>query len=185
MPQRLTTVDLEILKLLWTDLYSGNGFGLTRKKLLVALQKNSPEGRDPIMKSDAALRVHLRKLMLRVPAVMMAEKAETDAPGGKPMVYKFARDTTISWPTTAFMVIRLWQFPGRAVEQQVFIEQMLKLGIKNSSTGSRATEDELLHQIATSITWKYIDLTNHSVLVPTDRVQFEHALLEFIASHLA
>jgi len=115
---------------------------------------------------------------------MVSGKAETDAPGGKPTAYKFARDAAISWPTTAFILLHLWKFPGRAVERVVFIEKMLKLGIRNSSTGNTLTEDELRHQIATSIKLNYIDLVNNSVLVPTDRVEFEHALLEFIASHL-
>jgi hypothetical protein len=184
VPQRLTAIDLEILKLLWTDLYSGNGFGLTRKKLLASIQEKTPKDQAPIVKTDSALRVHLRKLISHIPPLMVSGKAETDTPGGKPSVYKFARDAAITWPTTAFILLQLWQFPGRAVEREVFIEKMLKLGVGNSSTGNRLTEDELRYQIATSIKWNYIDLVNNSVLVPTDRVEFEHALLEFIASHL-
>lgn len=115
---------------------------------------------------------------------MIASKVETNAPGGKPTAYTFDRNTTITWPTTAFILLRLWQFRGRAVERDVFTDTILKLQVKNSSTGRAATEDEISRQIDTSIAWKYIDLINDSVLLPTDRIQFEHDLLQFIASHL-
>lgn len=183
--QRLPTIDLEILKLLWKDLYSGNGFGLTRKEIFEALKEKTAHSQLPIFQTDAALRSHLRALKARDPSLMVSGKAETNVPGGKPLVYKFDRDITISWPTTAFMLIQLWQFQGRAVERHVFIEKMLQLGIKNSSTGmTKATRDELSRQIDTSIAWGYINLINRSVLLPTDRIQFEHDLLKFIASHL-
>ena len=185
---QLPQIDLEILKLLWLDLRSGRsgGLGLTRKQLFVALHHDViVAGETPCVKTDAALRPHLRKITQRSPSVVVVRPVETNEPGGKPNGYAIDRDHIVTWPSTAAMLIALWETePVKQVEQSVFVEQVLQRKIPNSSTGKPATENEILKQVKTSHEWGYITYVNETVMVPSSRLEYELEYLAFVARHL-
>jgi hypothetical protein len=184
MQTQLPKVDLQILKMLWVELHSGRGFGLTRKQIFEEFKRSIGEG-GPLVRTDAALRVHLRLLVQRKPALVVVKKMETNEPGGRPHSYAIDRDSIITWPSTATMLVELWKAqPVRSVERATFVEQMLQRNILNSSTGKPATENEILKQLKTSQDWGYIAYVNESVMLPGDRLEFELEYLEFVASYL-
>jgi len=172
----LATVDLAILKVLWTDWFTPDGTGLTRNEL--AKQLNTPT---TVVKTDAALRQHISKLT--DDQLIVFQKRQTNKPGGKPNVYTIAVNSIITWPSTAYMLVELARVRP-SIERTAFVRRMLELKIQNSSTGEIATQDEIERQLATCSEWGYINYINETVMLPSDRLKFELEYLKFVASHL-
>jgi hypothetical protein len=182
---KLPKVELEILKVLWGELHSGQGFGLTRGQILARLQERRSNDGGLLVRTDAALRAHLQRLTSQRPPLLAVTDSQTNMPGGRPKVYALDRDRIITWPSTAFMLVALWKTqPVRSIERDEFIERMVRQKILNSSTGKIADENGILKQLRTSREWGYIDYINETVMLPSKRLAFELEYLEFVASHL-
>src|ERR1044071_7509665 len=83
MQTQLPKVELWILKMLWAELHSGRGFGLIRKQIFKEFQKNIVEA-GPLVRTDSALRVHLRLLVQRKPSLVVVRKWKRMNPAVSP-----------------------------------------------------------------------------------------------------
>ena len=179
----LPQVDVEVLKLLWDDLRlrqaEKQGFGLTILQIIDGLKEH-----DIVLTKTAVQRIHLNRL--RSDKLIVGRKFETNKKrGDRPLIYTLDRDNIITWPSTAFMLIQLWQTEFQAIERDDFVQQMLEKKIRNSSTPNRVADASgIIRQLNACADWGYIGYFNETVMKPSRRLEYELPYLEFVAAQL-
>ena len=198
---QLSELNLEIMKLVWCEWWNPSentaaDGGLTRDEIFERLKdKKRAVRRRPsksagdvsprsLINQSKTLKSHL--LELSSPPERLKVDGTADFPGA-PLVYVMNDITTVTWPSTAFMLREVWRL--KHVEQTHLVQMMTDQKDVFFSANKSATADETRLEINKQIEWSkshdYLEHVEHhpNELHFTRRLRYEYRLLEYIARH--
>jgi len=199
-PAFLRPEHIAILVALWEDLHQGKKRGLGRRELKLRLVRNkdsvtvdeaavsklSPvQSVTPIFESAGTLYAqigHLKQLKSLV-------ETNTAYSGGKPSdVYTIALEKAVTWPTTARILVEIYDADDLTIEEDVLVTRIRKMRLKRSADGSELSEGGIKNAIA----WVAEDKRDPpyirregDLLTARPRLKFEIDYLRTIAARAA
>ncbi len=173
---RLPPLDLAILKLVWKDLFSGSGGGLSRRQL----EDELPNVLGEQVKTPT-LKAHLRKLVTR--GMLEPDESNATKAGGVAYLYKMNDETMITWTSTAVLLLRLWAHPGKNPDKATLVKSLMDEAVRNSATQMPATEKEWEEALTAAKKRGYISHEIETVVRGNAKIAFEYDYLKFVAEH--
>jgi hypothetical protein len=181
-PEELAPEDIAILLTLWHDLYDTRkadgkprSSGMTREKLVEVLV--APEGEETTASrpfyTESALKAHLTGLKKLVNSdrdvhdhqMIRTYKTYAKSSGAKEAhrkgrhrdVYALAEGDLITWPTTAQLVLEVWNSDGHHIVETVLVERIEGRHLKRQPGAAPLTKEEISEDIDWVISRKYLD----------------------------
>jgi hypothetical protein len=177
--------DLAILKALWENLYESNygssrshrPEGMTRDELTSKLV--GPEPEKPFRTSGAMYK-HLANLKLLTETVVTFSVRTSKGVGKHRDVYTLARDQAIVWPSTARIVMEVWDAPGHHISEEGLIQRMSSIQLRRESHGRPLEPGDIALDIKYAISTGYLDRYSSDVRA-AERLRFEVGYVNAIA----
>lgn len=171
-----------MLVALWERKRAEDGKLMTIRELHAALKERLGPNEAP---SHSAVKNAVRGLQSRHEPLLMHDKVprEHGEAGPSPTGFAISSWTIMTWPTTAVIALRLFNYPsheGMAVER--FIDDIMQLHLIHDETKQPLTREDIVGELDYCKRLAYIaeDPEWHRLRV-TDRVNAERLFLEQIA----
>jgi len=177
----LNTTEAEILYLIWKRKKLGDGTPMTLKDIHGALVKHRRGKQSGL--SLVAVKKVLQNLKARPAGLLEAIEVSHSGSGPRPLGYRLAPEKIITWPSTAAIVLALYNYPDHGpLERERFIEHIAGLGLVNEPTQAAPTKGQIEAQISACTQWNYIAEDQAGRLSSTRRVDDELEFLKAIAN---
>jgi len=170
---------LRILEVLWRNHYFGPKLGLTLKELAASLPSTTKSGQSLSVPAIRGSLISLSKRALIVAHIM------SRGPGSPSEIIRLNVDNVITWPSTATMVLRLFNRDHSMCKKDTFIQDLLTLGWVDQH-GNRQLMDMLDHQIRFATSRNYLKTVpeHPDILTTNERVVEECDYLRFVSNQL-
>ena len=173
----MTKQEANVLFVVWKDKQSNRSRGMSNVEIQEALRKSTSPGSDEGT-SIPNIKKILQKLREWQPTpLLLAFKA-----GRERKIYRLPKDTMVTWPASARLLLLLESDSRGTVERKVFAQRTVLLQMKNPDTGEAFTAEEIDQQIdyCRDRHFPYIEEDSKGFIRATDRVLREQAFLEKI-----
>ena len=185
-PKFLDSTDVAILMALWQNLYGSDDssgrshrrIGLTRDDLAAKLVGREAE---KPLRTSAALYKHLAKIK-GAPGLVRTSKGPTRSAGAPRDIYSLSESDIISWPTTARIVMEVWNAPGHHIDEERLIDKLASLQLRRDSDSPPIEKRDISMDIDYAISRKYLERFSRD-LRAEQRLRFEIEYLSQVAAH--
>lgn len=164
--------------LMWRHRRNGSGSLSTPKQLVEQLVTGefSNLGLDVKILPAEDREKKARKVLRQLAEQGLAEsgpapKENESAPGPPPSGYRLPEEgKTITWPSTARLILELFNYPERPVDRQRFLNEAVKFGLWQDDTGEQSSDEQVVQQIEYCIRKGYLapqQSTSHAGTIAT------------------
>ena len=196
-PDFLRSAHIAILLELWKDIHTGCKGGLDRRQLRKLLVTESdgtstsgsggsnaePGGPERAFKSKETLFAQLGNLKKLTNLVHTKQGFS----GGKPKdVYTIMYEQAITWPTTARIVVEIYDADDQSIEEDILVRRILAMSFKRTKESTQLSEPA----VRSAVKWACQEerkppylIREDDILIATRRLRFEIDYLKAIAEH--